>query len=72
LFAFKIEFSFAPLRHPFFVQDIDFNAQGGNLRKHNISANPSVGCVYLWSWYAAAAVLLMTATCQKNLIMFTG
>jgi hypothetical protein len=52
------------------VQDIDFNAQGGNLRKHNISANPSVGCVYLWSWYAAAAVLLMTATCQKNLIMF--
>jgi hypothetical protein len=56
------------------VQGIDFNAQGWNLRKHNISANLSVGCVYLWSWYAAAAaaVLLMTATCQRNLIMFAG
>jgi hypothetical protein len=32
------------------VQDIDFDAQSWNSRKHNLSTNSSVGCVNIWSW----------------------
>jgi hypothetical protein len=30
-------------------QDIDFDAQSWNSRKHNLSTNSSVGCVNIWS-----------------------